>query len=65
MTKLSLVAFFFTGFAFLIGSMIVLSIIPLYIEKRSVAKTSFILTSMIDGLYYKISKKENTLFMFR
>lgn len=43
----SLTSLVFIGFAFLIASVIVLSIIPLYIGNRSVPKTRFILTSMI------------------
>ncbi len=44
----SLTMIVFIGFAFLMGFTIVLSIIPLYIENKSVEKTSFIQTSMID-----------------
>ncbi|CAF3166198.1 unnamed protein product [Rotaria sp. Silwood2] len=42
----SLRTFVFIGFAFLMASMIVLSIIPLYIENKSVPKTRFILTTV-------------------
>ncbi|CAM4747619.1 unnamed protein product [Rotaria magnacalcarata] len=39
-------SFLFVGFAFLMASVIVLSIIPLYLENRSVPKTNFILTTV-------------------
>ncbi|CAF0998703.1 unnamed protein product [Rotaria sp. Silwood1] len=42
----SLTTFVFIGFAFLIASIIVLSLIPLYIENKSVPKTRFILTTV-------------------
>ncbi len=42
----SLTMLLFVGFAFLMGSMIVLSIIPLYTQNNSVEKTRFIQTSM-------------------
>lgn len=38
----------FLGFALLIGLVIVLSIIPIYLENISVEKTRFILTSKIE-----------------
>ncbi len=43
----------FLAFAFFISSMIVLSIIPLYLGDISVAKTSFIQTSRIDLFDYE------------
>jgi hypothetical protein len=43
----SLTMIVFIGFAFFMGLMIVLSMIPLYIGDNSVPKTSFIQTSMI------------------
>ncbi len=43
----SVTMFVFIGFALLMASMIVLSIIPIYIENKSIEKTSYILTSMI------------------
>ncbi len=44
----SLTMIVFLAFAFFIGLMIVLSIIPVYLGNISVAKTRFIQTSMID-----------------
>jgi len=46
----------FIGFAFLMGSMIVLSIIPIYIADQSVPRTSFIQTSMIYSINYQIKR---------
>ncbi|CAF4073136.1 unnamed protein product [Adineta steineri] len=42
----SLTMFIFIGFAFCMASMIVLSIIPIYIENKSVEKTNFVLTTV-------------------
>lgn len=44
----SLTMLVFIGFAFFMGSMIILSIIPLYMGNNSVEKTLFIRTSMIN-----------------
>ncbi|CAF1217740.1 unnamed protein product [Adineta steineri] len=42
----SLTMFIFIGFAFCMASMIILSIIPIYIENKSVEKTNFVLTTV-------------------